>query len=154
MQQVLLNTGYKHSRNFQHVKICFWRGNDEQNSRVKSVFKVQNWSDGNYSPLSFDVHEVLQHEVIVQRKTVNHFHAEWPWEVTWQKQPVKWYPGDWFLHYNTTPAHPSLVVQAFLTSCGMTVVVHALYPADPVHCGFFLFPSLKTEVGNEEEEMS
>lgn len=97
------------------------------------MFKVQNWSDGKYSALSFDEHEVLHHLVIAQGQTVNHFHTEWPWEVTWQKQPKKWYPEDWFPHHSTAPAHPSLKVQVFLTSSGMTVVPHALYPADPAH---------------------
>jgi len=154
MQQALLQTRHKHSRNFQYVKTCFWRGNDEQNSGVKSVFKVQKWSDGKYSGLPFDMYEALHHQVIVQGQTVKHFHTEWLWEFTWRKQPEKWYPGDWFLHHNTAPPHPGLNVQAFLTSSGMTAIPHALHPTDPAHCDSFLFPSLKTQVDNEEEEMS
>jgi hypothetical protein len=47
---------------------------------AKSLFKVQNWSEGKYSALSSDVLAVVHHQVIPQGQSVNHFHTECPWE--------------------------------------------------------------------------
>ena len=60
-----------------------------------------------------------------------------------RKWPEKWRVGDWILHHDNVPAHPSHIVQQFLANHGTAYLQKPPYSPDVAPCDFFLFPRLK-----------
>jgi transposase len=54
-----------------------------------------------------------------------------------------WKNGDWSLHHDNAPAHPSLIVREFLTKSNMTTVLHPAYSPDLAPCDFYMFHKIK-----------
>ena len=64
-------------------------------------------------------------------------------ETVCQKQPEKWWDGDWIPHHDNAPAHTSHLVQQFLAKHGTAQLQQPPYTPDLAPCDFFLFPRLK-----------
>ena len=95
----------------------------------------------------FDHQEMVHHEFVPQRQTVNqHFYKE---VLTCfvnkirQKQRASWAGKTWILHHNNAPAHTALSVKQFLVLKEITTLHHPPYSPDLASCDFFLFPKLK-----------
>ena len=62
----------------------------------------------------------------------------------WFRRPQLWAPGDWQLHHDNVPTHPSQFLQSFLVKLKITQVAQSPYSPDLVPCDFWLFSKLKS----------
>ena len=60
-----------------------------------------------------------------------------------RNRPEKSRVGDWILHHDNVPAHPSHLVQQFLAKHGTAQLQQPPYSPDLAPCDVFLFPRLK-----------
>jgi len=95
----------------------------------------------------FDSESIEHHEYAPDGQTINkEFYVEvlrHLRESVRQKEPEKWWNGDWILHHDNAPAHTSHLVQQFLTKHGTAQLQQPPYSPDLALCDFFLFPRLK-----------
>jgi hypothetical protein len=56
-----------------------------------------------------------------------------------RKHPEQWWNQDWFIHFDSAPAHTALSVQQILAAENMAVPPHPPYSPDLASCEFFSF---------------
>ena len=65
-------------------------------------------------------------------------------DAIWQKQLQLWATGDWQLHHEIAPDHPSRFMQSFLVKHQISQVMKPPYSPDLVPWNFWLFPKLNS----------
>ena len=60
-----------------------------------------------------------------------------------RKQPRFWSSGDWLLHHDNAPAHPSNLVHQFLAKHKIVQLHQPPYSPDIAPCDFWILPKLK-----------
>jgi hypothetical protein len=97
-----------------------------------------------------DIQGIVHKEFLPPGQTVNgKFYCEvlkWLRGGIQRKRPGKWKNNNWFLCHDNAPAHTSLIVQQFLTSKNITVILHPPYSPDLAPSDFFLFPKMKLQL--------
>ena len=59
-----------------------------------------------------------------------------------RKRPRFWSSGDWLLHHDNAPTHPSKLVQQFLAEYKVVQLRQPPYSPDIALCDFWMFPKL------------
>ena len=70
----------------------------------------------------------------------------------WFRRPQLWATGDWQLHHNNAPTHPSRLIQSILVKYQITQVTQPTYSPDLVPCDFWLFPKLKSSLKGKRSQ--